>query len=746
MPKLIVAEKPSVAVRIAMSLSDGAPKRLNINGVNYYEFEKDGDTVYVVAAAGHLFMLKQKAGSSELPIFSVEWIESYKQNKTAYFTKKYLDVITTIGKKCDFYINACDYDIEGTVIGTNIIKGIVNGDVNSELKSENLRRMRFSTTTRSDLLEAYANINPFDKNNFDAGETRHSLDWMWGINFSRALMRAVAMTGARRTLSIGRVQGPTLAVLADREEEIKNFVSKPYWKLFLDAEGVTFDHLKGNIFEKQVADAILEKSKKGRVAVKDVEATEIPVRPYPPFDLTSMQLEANRAIRMDPTKTLQTAQSLYEKAYISYPRTSSQKLPSTINLPRIINDLAKNENYKDFAEKLIREKRFRPVEGAKTDEAHPAIYPTGDKAERLTDEEAKLYDLIVKRFLSCFADEAVKANTKVTLDANGERYVARGSRIKHPGWTEFYKPYYRADEVEIPAFQKGAEITPKKIFEKELKTEPLKRFTKASLIALLEKKNLGTKATRTEVIDTLFRREYIKDLSISVTEFGMSVYETLNKYCGEILDENLTRTLDDDMESIIAGKKSEAEVIEEGKEIIRRIMTLFKKNEKEIGQALNAGVKADARASVLGTCLKDGGNLIIRRAKTGNLFVGCANWPNCNNAYPLPHNAKIVPSGKICEQCKTPKVKVFRKGKRPFEMCLDPGCPTKKDWGKPAEGEGKVVVKKASELKPEAPPVTEKSTPKKRKVTLKVAAEEKPEPVTKVKAARRPAKKKAKEE
>ncbi len=742
MPKLIVAEKPSVAVRIATSLSEAQPRRGNLGGVGYFEFMKDGDTVYVVAAAGHLFMLRQKSGGRELPVFDVEWVESYKENKNAAFTKKYLDAIKEVGKKCNTFINACDYDIEGTVIGTNIIKDIVNGTANSALQGQKVMRMRFSTTTRSDLLAAYAKLDTFDKNNFDAGEARHTLDWMWGINFSRALMRAVMISGQRRIVSIGRVQGPTLAILAKREKEIKEFISKPFWKLFIDANEVTFENVKGSMFEKPTAEAALEKSKKGNVTVKAVDVREITVSPYPPFDLTSLQLEANRTLRMDPSKTLATAQLLYEKALISYPRTSSQKLPPTLNLPKIINELSKNDTYMDLADRLIKGSRFKPVEGHKVDEAHPAIYPTGERPGTITDDEARLYDLIVRKFLSVFAENAVKESTKVTLDAGGELYTASGMVMKSPGWTEFYGQYYRKDEMEMPKLRVGEVVDAKKIYMKELKTEPPKRFTKASLIALLEKKDLGTKATRTEVIDTLFRREYIKDTSIAVTDFGMSVYDALSKYSGEIVDEELTKTLDTDMEDIIAGKKTEGEVIDEGKGIIRRIMTVFKKNEKEIGVALNMGIKSDAQAQVLGKCLKDGGNLVIKRSKKGNLFVGCANWPACNNAYPLPHNAKIVPTGKVCEQCHTPKVKVFRKGKRPFEMDLDPNCPTKKDWGKASEGEGHVVAVKASELPrqaaaPAAPiAVAAMPKPKKPKVVKETG-------VAKIKAKRKaPAKKK----
>ncbi|MGC8710135.1 MAG: DNA topoisomerase I [Candidatus Micrarchaeia archaeon] len=698
MNKLIIAEKPSVAQRIAASLAEGPYKQLAFNGIRYYEITNGGEALYVVAAAGHLFTIKQKDSAKGFPIFDIEWAPSYKVNASAYFTKKYLDVINEIGRKCSIFINACDYDIEGTVIGTNIIRFITGKDVNSSLNPSSILRMKFSTTTKEDLVDSYKNINQFDKSNFDAGEARHMLDWMWGINLSRALMRSLFANGIKKVISIGRVQGPSLAILSKRELEIKNFVSKPYWKIYLLSKGVEFENKRGEIYNESTADEILKKSKAARTVVKEVEKKENYIRPYPPFDLTSLQLEASRVFGIDPTKTLAIAQSLYERAYISYPRTSSQKLPYTLNLPRIIMEISKNEKYKALAETLIKERRFKPAEGQKEDEAHPAIFPTGIAPKELSQEEEKIYDLIVKRFLACFADYATIENTKVTLDAEGEIYAASGEVNKKLGWMDLYKPYVQPKNNPIDKFIEKEEAKAEKIFKKSLKTLPPKRYTKAGLIALLERKDLGTKATRAEIIDTLFKRGYISGSSITVTDFGMSVYKALSESCKEILDEELTRKLENDMQGIIHNKTTKEAVINEGKEIISKIISEFKENEVKIGKSLKQGLDKSANSDILGKCTC-GGDLVIRRSNKGNSFVGCTNWPTCKITYPLPHSAKIVPTGKVCEVCHTPKVKVFRRGRKVFEMCLDPNCPTKKDWGKNTTSEEPLQVKTALELK-----------------------------------------------
>jgi DNA topoisomerase-1 len=697
MRNLIVAEKPSVALRIALALGGGRPLRKSIRGVSYFELQRDGDTLFVVAAAGHLFTLTQKGAGKSLPIFDLEWVPSFKVNREAYFTKKYLDAINDVSRGCDAFTNACDYDVEGTVIGTNIIKYVKTSDVNKEPSWENVKRMRFSTTTNQDLLASYEKREQFDKKNFEAGEARHMLDWMWGINLSRALMHALSSSGERKTMSIGRVQGPTLAILAEREKEIKAFKPQNYWNVFVVVNGVEFISKRGAIFDEHIAEKLVGEASGAQAHVDAVDVRESKLFPFPPFDLTSLQLEASRTLGLDPSRTLQLAQTLYERSYISYPRTSSQKLPYSLNLPRIINAMASNPNYKEVAEALIRAQRFRPIEGRKEDEAHPAIYPTGERPARLTDEEEKLYDLIARRFLSVFAEPAVIEHTHITLSVAQEEYEAKGSRVVAGGWLQFYT-YYKPEEASMPAFKPGSSEKVEKAHSKKLVTKPPDRFSKASLIALLESKDLGTKATRAAIVDTLFNRGYISNKRIEVTAYGMSVYEALKQHVPLILDQALTRKLEVDMDDIAKGKTTEQAVINEGKEVIMQIMSMFGKNEKEIGASLGKGLEKTNQSNVLGKCLKDGGNLVVRYSRAGKQFVGCTNWPKCNQTYPLPQYAKVVPTGKVCPLCRTPVVKVFRKGKV-FEMDLDPNCETKKEWGKKKEAEAAPAAKHASSSK-----------------------------------------------
>ncbi len=727
MNKLIVAEKPSVALRVAMALGESSPQTQNINGVRYFVVTRAADKIFVTAAAGHLFTLTQSAGN-KVPIFDIEWVPSYKVNKSAYFTKKYLDAIEMVARQCVYFINACDYDLEGTVIGTNIIKYVTNKNVNSALDSSKVRRMRFSTTTNADLIESYTNLNDYDGLNFDAGETRHRLDWMWGINMSRALMRAISTKGVRKTMSIGRVQGPTLNILAKRENEIKSFVSRPYWKIVVTARAVEFEAAKDKeIFDKAAADSALAKARQSDVSVSLVEAQERSIRPFPPFDLTSLQIEASRVFHIDPSRTLAIAQSLYEKSYISYPRTSSQKLPATLGLPRIITAMSKIADYTQPASELIKASRLRPAEGIKDDEAHPAIYPTGEPPRAMSEEEKRIYDMIARRFLSCFAEYARAESRKIALDVSGTEYRASGEKVTFRGWLDYYK-YYSPKQAELPQFSRGESIKPEKVDMKSLKTLPPKRYSKASLISLLESKDLGTKATRAEVIDTLFRRDYIKGSSIEVSEFGLSVYTALSTYCPDILAEELTRKLEKDMEDIQKGKAQKAAVIEEGKSIITKLVMEFNGKEAQVGEALMKGLNESENSNIMGPCTCSG-TLILRRSGAGKNFVGCSNWPKCTRTYSVPQSAKIVSTGKVCELCHTPIVKVFRKGKGVFQMDLDPACETKKNWGKPRQPEqaaspAPVAEKAAAPVQQVAG--TGKAPPEAKKARKKAPVQKKP--------------------
>ncbi len=666
---LIISEKPSSAAKIADALGKAT------KGAGYYSVKTDQGAAYVVPAVGHLFTLVEKKKSRTYPVFDLEWVELNKASKTADYVAKYIAVIKKLAKEADRIVIACDYDVEGELIGYNIARFL--------LPRVPAKRMKFSSLTKEELQDAFENLETVPVNKALAGEARHYLDWFFGINLSRALMSAIQKAGAFRLMSIGRVQGPTLAVLAHREKAIAAFVSTPYWQLFANAKGITFTHIVEKFLEKEKADSALENANKAtKGTVEKADAEKYLLNPPTPHDLTSLQVDAYNAFGFTPARTLEIAQKLYEAAVISYPRTSSQQLPDKLNLKKIISSLAAHPAYRDVANKLLQKpvQMLKPHNGKKTDPAHPAIHPTGVMA-RMGEDESKLYDLIVRRFLATFGDAAKRERLKVLLDIGGEKFVASGGRTLYSGWLDILSRYVRLDEVNLD-FGRGEIVKIEKLWQEEKQTQPPKRYSPASIVKKLESLNLGTKATRAEVIETLYRRNYIAEKkSIQVTPFGLEVYEALHKHCPKIMSEALTRKFEDEMAEIEDGKLDPKKVIQQGKETVAEICEEFKKHETEIGPLLLTGLNTAQRQSVeLGVC-KCGGKLVLRKSKFG-VFVGCSSYPNCKVTFPLPHGASIVPTEKVCEKCSTPIVGIARKAKRFFQMCLDPKCETKASWAK----------------------------------------------------------------
>lgn len=497
-------------------------------------------------------------------------------------------------------------------------------------------------------------------------------------------MAALKAAGTFKVMSIGRVQGPTLSLIAEREAEIAAFKPTPYWQLLAlypyEGENAEFWHEKDKFWEKGEAESALAASKKSGT-VESVERKRTHLNPPHPYDLTTLQVDAYRCFGYSPAKTLEIAQSLYEAALISYPRTSSQKLPAELGLDKIIRLLAANPIYAGLAGKLVAAKRFKPAEGEKSDSAHPAVFPTGEKPQGLGKYEANLYDLIVKRFLACFAEPATKEYLKVVLLLGTQRYVGNGATVLKKGWLDFFGEYVKSQEKSLPVLKQGERVTVKSIEMLEKETQPPKRFTPASIIKELEKRGLGTKATRSQILETLYNRGYVADRkSIQATAFGMAVFSALSKNCPEITSEELTKDIESELELIQSGETEAGKVFERGKRDLEKILAHFKEREVAIGEKLKEGLQeARQEARTLGTC-KCGGNLVMRKSRYG-LFVGCDKYPECRQTYPLPHNALIESQGRACEKCGTPVVKVIRKGKRPFVMCLDPNCASKAGWG-----------------------------------------------------------------
>ena len=677
MYELIICEKPAAANKIAEALADGKAIKENIQGVPYYKITHGKKDIVVACAVGHLYGLAEKLKKGWIfPVFDIEWQPVSENSKGAAFTKKYLNTIKKLAKDANEFTVATDFDQEGEVIGLNIIRYLC--------KKKDANRMKFSTLTKDELRESYKNKSKhIEWGQAESGEARHFLDFYNGINYSRALTAAIKSTGAFKIMSTGRVQGPALKIIVDREKEIKAFVSKPFWQIqFLgehNSKEIIAWHKEDKFWENENADAVLEKTKNQKEAkIDNLDRKQFNQMPPFPFDLTSLQVEGYRCHGISPKEILEIGQELYTSGYISYPRTSSQQLPPAIGYMKVLNDLNKQKQYSDLIKKLLKKSSLKPNNGKKTDPAHPAIYPTGIIPAELTERESKIYDLIVKRFLATFSDNAVRETMTAEINCNNEIFIAKGTRTIEKGWHEFYSPYVNLEEIELPNMKKDDKIKVKTIELLSKETQPPKRYTPASIIKDLEKRNLGTKATRSEIVDTLFQRGYVQGKAIEATNLGISMVETLEKYCPKILDEDLTRKFEIEMDKIRDGKQKKEQLLEDAKDAITKITAELKKHQKEIGTDLQkANKETQDEMSFLGICpICKQGNITMRRGKFG-AFASCNRYPDCKTIFSIPKNALIKPAKKDCETCGFPKVLAIKKARQPQEFCLNPKCPTK---------------------------------------------------------------------
>ena len=526
-------------------------------------------------------------------------------------------------------------------------------------------RMKFSTLTKKDILEAYENKIEIDMHQVDSGIARHILDFYFGVNISKALMKSVSTAENRfLKLSAGRVQTPTLSILVDREKEIKKFVPEPYWIIKALLEGnIEVEHVEGKIFERKRAEEIFEKCKGKNAIVDKIKLSNSVTKPPVPFNLGGLQSEAYAVFGFSPKRTQVIAQSLYTAGYTSYPRTSSQKLPESLDFKSIFSQLSNDSNFKKHISQLP--SKLKPNEGKKQDAAHPAIHPTGILPQNLSKDEEKIYELIVYRFISVFFEAAKFETMSTTVDIEGEKFNFRRRRVTHNGWLDHY-PFKKIDDEEFPNINEGDLIAVEDIISEEKETKPPARYNEASLIKELEKRELGTKATRADIIAKLYDRKYISGSKIEVNQLGENMIDTLSEYCNDITSEELTRGFENKLEGIDQDKDTKENVISEGKVEVKVILGDIEKNSKEIGSKL---YEAYQESNIVGKC-KCGGNLIKKYSrKNKSYFVGCSNYPDCNVTYSIPKGVNFLK--KNCEKCGLP---IISFGKPRQRACLDPNC------------------------------------------------------------------------
>ncbi|UCE29108.1 MAG: DNA topoisomerase I [Candidatus Bathyarchaeota archaeon] len=690
---LIIAEKPSAAQRLAEALDhEGKPEEIREKGVPYFVAHCRGKRLVVAPALGHLYTVVQTQGRRNYyPVFDFKWAPRHVAERGAKRIRIWTELLSKLAQDADHFIGACDYDLEGSLIGYCILKYVCGN------KEATARRMKFSTLMKSELEKSYQKLLPrLDFALIEAGKTRHEVDWLYGMNLSRALtLAAERWSGRYATLSTGRVQGPTLRFLARRESAIRCFVPTPYWgiKATFEKYGCAYEakYARQKIEKRIEADTVVKKCRGKIGEIEKIGVKNLRQKPPIPFDLGKLQTEAYRLFRYKPRRTARVAERLYLKTLISYPRTSSQRLPSIINYRRILKGLSKKLVYGRLASELLKKEKLKPMEGKKEDSSHPAVYPTGNlPARALSESEKKIWDLVVRRFMAVFGESAIVQSTRVCIGVNGYHFYLRGRRVMKEGWMHFYIPYTRTEELLLPSLKEGEKIKLTNITRKDKFTKPPPRYNPSTLLNKMEDEGIGTKTTRADIIETLYNRGYIADERVRATDLGITVSETLQEHCPEVVSVKLTRELEEKMEFVKSGNEKRENVLIDTVTQLRPLLEEFKRKEETIGRTLSDAIRnAQVQERVIGSCssCSSGQLIILHSRKTGKRFIGCSNYFKglCRASFPLPQRGTAKPLGRDCKSCRWPLMQIRMRGKRTWRLCFNPECSSKEEGRKRVE-------------------------------------------------------------
>jgi DNA topoisomerase-1 len=692
---LIVTEKNITARKIAQILFGSASER-KVDGVSVYE----SDGTAIVGLSGHIVNIDFPAEYNNWQGVSPReliWAET----ETCYTQKKIASALKKLAKDAASVTIATDFDREGELIGVE-----AHDIIREANPTVHCDRARYSAITKPEIEHAFANTVPLDFNLAAAGEARQKIDLVWGAALTRFISLSCGRLG-NSFLSVGRVQTPLLALVVDREKDIKSFTPTPYWELyatFSNNEVFVAGHIGNRFTEKAKADAILARlGKTGRVVDyrKEPKAENPPI----PFSTTEF-IRAAASIGFSAANAMRVAENLYVNGWISYPRTDNTVYPASLNLKEVVSQFTSGE-FGKYARRLLEQSSFKPTRGKKETTDHPPIYPVASaRKSDLRADEWRIYELVVSRFFATLAPPAEWEVRSACVDVNGEKFKAVGSMLSTPGWRLYY-PYGMPKEELLPELKMGEELRVGGVTLDEKLTKPPARYGQGKLVKMMEDLGLGTKSTRHETIQKLYARSYVHGNPPQPTNTAFAVVEALEKYADLITKPDMTSRLEADMDNIAEGNIKEEDVVNESQGMLETIFGELDKNQKEIRSVLYVGLRED---KLIGKCPSCGKDLLVRKSKKGGRFIGCDGYPDCNFILPLPRMGTVVVTDKSCEKHGISHIKIVNGGSKPWDL----GCPqcNYEEWQK-KNAEKKVTPVKASAAPAKKPARKAKAASKK---------------------------------
>lgn len=696
--KLCIAEKPSVARDIAKVLGANSPKQGYLEGNGYC----------VTWTFGHLCTLKEPHDYAPeykawnlfmLPIIPKNFGIKLISNNGV---ERQFKTIEKLVEECDEVINCGDAGQEGELIQRWVLQ---KAKCNKPMK-----RLWISSLTEDSIKEGFENLKPAEdyQNLYQAGNARAVGDWLLGINATRLFTKKFG--GNKAVLSIGRVQTPTLAMLVQRQKEINAFSSEDYWELKTKYREVVFNAAIDRLKTADRAEKGLDYLKQNLFEILSFEIKEGKEKNPRLFDLTGLQVEANKKYGFSAEQTLNYIQSLYEKKHTTYPRVDTTYLSENLH-PKIAGILQKMTFYSELISPLLSQpipKTKAVFDDAKVTDHH-AIIPTEiPPSHNLSREEKLIYDLVAKRFIAVFYPECKISNTLVEAQVGTIPFKASGKQILEPGWRSVYakdkkdvsEKSEKDEEQTIPEFTVG-EKGEHEPFVHQGKTTPPKPYTEATLLRAMETagkqvededlremlkgNGIGRPSTRANIIETLFKRKYIekKKKNLIATQTGIDLIDTIED---ELLKSpELTGEWEFKLRKI---EKGEYEPQQFKDELIEMVTNLTKKvidgkaktisfheEKKETPKERKPRTKTEIVWEET-DCPKCKNHTLIK----GKTAIGCSDFKNCGFKIPFVVFGKKLSEKQIQDlviKGKTSKLKGFTEHPENISegvVSLDEGC------------------------------------------------------------------------
>ncbi|TQQ82451.1 DNA topoisomerase I [Halonotius roseus] len=682
-PAVIITEKDNAARRIADILSDGTADTERVVGTTVYKWGGNR----CIGLSGHVVGVDFPPEYNDWrDVEPVELIDAPIDKQPTQ--EGIVRALRQLARRASHVTIATDYDREGELIGKEAYELV--REVNEDVQID---RVRFSSITDREVTEAFDNPDEIDFDLAAAGEARQVIDLLWGAALTRFLSLSARQLGDD-FISVGRVQGPTLKLIVDREREIEAFDPEDYWELFADLETDAAGGFESQYFYRDedgneaerlwdgdraeaVYDALADAE---TAAVDSVNRRTRTDSPPAPFNTTQF-IRAAGSLNYSAQQAMSIAEELYTAGYLTYPRTDNTVYPEDLDPRELLEAFTADSTFGDDAESLLTADEIEPTEGDEETTDHPPIHPTGELPNRndLSEDEWEIYELVVRRFFATVADDATWEHLKVVAEIADREVVvdgepttedltlkANGKRLVEPGYHAVY-PYFSQSETHVPDVTVGDELAITDTTIEAKQTQPPRRYGQSRLIETMEKLGIGTKSTRHHTIEKLYDRGYLENDPPRPTMLAKAVVEAAEEFADQVVSEEMTAQLEADMQAIAAGEKEYDEVTEASRQLLEEVFDDLTDSREEIGDQIQQSLKAD---KTLGPCPECGDDLLIRTSRQGSYFIGCNGYPDCEYTLPLPSTGKPLLLDETCEEHELREVKLLA-GRKTFVH----GCP-----------------------------------------------------------------------